>query len=523
MAIYVPGRNIFTRQPQEYVYFNPLLIPNALWIGSQSQRDIISGKLPTIVKDVALNYPSSNGLGTYLNSTEQSSTRRMTLASDTSAISIGADNFTVFVMFQSLGNVAGNSYRLPGIMRWNTAAQQNSNEWFLALDNASVTPTFNVEVGISYYSATATPQTIAVGDWFTLIGVRRNTTISVYCKKHKTGSIVSGSTTNANITTVNTGKSVDTYLGEVKGTSLLENMIVPIAGTFKRALTNDEVYQLLDNPWQIFKCARKWFALAGASNAIDLSGSPAASSTATGAITSSLTLSGASIAAATATGVVNSTLSLSGSAASISVANGVATITTTLSGDAFNTVSAWGAIASTMRASGDASATATATGTIHLATTLSGAALAEALASADLDDGNHNVLTGAAHAVTAASANLALDVPILGAATIDVTSSAGLTVTNNLAGAGAVVVTSSGDLTVTGIGLSGDALAEALAGGEITMTIDVSASALAQALAQSTLTVTAMVSNRLLEKYIMRPVRVFALLGRERNYTLAAA
>ena len=244
-------------QPSSTPVFNPKLIPAALWLGSQSNRDLISGLYPTVVQDVTLNQPSYNGLGVYLNSAAQSTTRRLTLSSNASAVSIGDSDFTAFILFQSLGSAVINAYRLPGINRWNNAISPNTNEWILVIDSTTPKPTFMVEVGAVTYSAVATTPSLVNGEWYTLVGIRKGTTISVYCKRHSTGQIGFNSTTNAGITTVNNGKPLGTYLGEVKGAALYDNMHVPIAGTFKRALVESEIKLLLDNPWQIFEPDRR--------------------------------------------------------------------------------------------------------------------------------------------------------------------------------------------------------------------------------------------------------------------------
>ena len=516
MAIYVPSRKVWTRQPQfgteidRNNHFGKHLValinPAAKW-------DCVYGNPVEVVGNV--NFGTDDG-GVY--SAANTNFNNHALVAGPTGISTG--NLSDFCIVSNVPltswQYACGSYDGGSLGAGISVYHATEWKWFCGNNFTGGGAVLSSLSGIQF-----------------LVGTRRGTVLTPYRNGKVDGTTGTGSgDVGANL------RFVQDNLGYNQNFSSTAR--VYLSGRFDIGLTAEEVAEFYKNPWQIFKPRRSWFALAGAESSADLAGDAASTSTATGAITSQLAMASAAVAVATATGVVNQTVGLTGSAASISVADGVVTITTTLSGDGFVEAFASGFINQAMAITGgaqsstsatgelqqgdgllgDASIISSATGSIGMTMTLSGDAVAQALASATFAS-ESIVLAGDAQSAASATGALLIDVPMIGNAIATVTGSAGMTQTQTLEASAAVVASCSGDVTLNAVGLSGDALAQVIAGGSIQFVTQISAAALAQATAQM-INVSAFASDRHIEKWTMRPSRTYSLAALARNYTLAA-
>jgi hypothetical protein len=237
----------WTTQPQQACEIDLKLGPSAAW-NFATKRDAVSGL------EMVLGADNSSGVwrdGRYINVTGASNLNRVECVSSVSAIAPGAGDFTVTVTFVFDGLTGGYS----AFGRWNTGATPSTSDWFLGAGSTFgvATADFTVACGSSVYSASAAGAWV-VGNKYTFIGRRRGTTIYVDRYNHTTGVWVSGSTTNAGITTINYNAARKTKLGEIDiGAGYNIAATYSTAATFKRCLSGAEVRSLSANPWQIFK------------------------------------------------------------------------------------------------------------------------------------------------------------------------------------------------------------------------------------------------------------------------------
>ena len=136
-----------------------------------------------------------------------------------------------------------------------------------------------------------------------------------------------------------------------------------------------------------------WIALVlqPASTAAALAGTPAATATATGALTTGIQLAGAAAAVATASGTLvagGPAAELAGTPAATATATGALTTAIKLAGTPAAAATATGALTTAIKLAGTPAATATATGALTTAIKLAGAAVATATATGEIHPSN---------------------------------------------------------------------------------------------------------------------------------------
>lgn len=240
------GKTPWKRQPQTLTGVDRLWSPTAAW-NFNTGFECVSRLPPKILSGQGLKSPAPIGVGSGVSGT--SSMGRFVCNSLASAVTIGADDFTVFITFKYSTSTA--AYSAFG--RWNTGASVATCDWYLGAAStfATASATFTVAAGSSVYTATASGSWVN-GETYTLVGRRKGTTIYVDRYTHSTGAVVSGSTTNAGITTVNYNSARATKLGEIDAGAVYNAAITAyVAGTFKRYIV--DVAPIFRNPWQVFQ------------------------------------------------------------------------------------------------------------------------------------------------------------------------------------------------------------------------------------------------------------------------------
>lgn len=280
---------------------------------------------------------------------------------------------------------------------------------------------------------------------------------------------------------------------------------IAAAFKFKKALDDDEAFEIGHNPYGFIKPRRTYWVFSSGDPA--LSGDAASIAAATGALDTGIPIIGAAVGLSTATGALDTSIDLLGSAASIAVSGGDLTANITLSGAAIASAIATGALdTGGAELAADSQSQASATGILSTSIILSGSAIADALATGDLTaDGDG--LGGNAASQATGSGDLSTSIDLDGQAVAVVSSTGGLSTQIPLSGLSVSVsnitgdltasiqldataianATAAGDLTTDISGLSVSAISNALSGGDISTQIKLSGAAVSQAIATATI------------------------------------
>lgn len=236
-------RRPWTEQPQGVVDANAELRASALWSGLNGV-DVVSGRAPQL-SSLASFYPTTSGMSLKVAGTASLDRAVLNCAN---ADKPGSNDFTVLIRFRFDGNTG--AYAALG--RWNTGASISTCDWYLGAPAtfSTATAAFTVACGSSTYEASVSAAW-TVGEEYTMVGVRTGTTLSVYRLTRSTGAIVSASTTNAGITTINSNSARKLKLGEIDaGATYNANISAAIVGILPYGAS--DVLALLRNPWQLF-------------------------------------------------------------------------------------------------------------------------------------------------------------------------------------------------------------------------------------------------------------------------------
>lgn len=163
---------------------------------------------------------------------------------DVSLFDFGANNFTVGGWFYLAGSwdTTNGGRRGHFLTKWNTGAQDGTNEWFLGVAGGQTQryPTFTIEGGTTSYQI-QTASNISVPAWYHFVGVRETNTTKLYINGELEGSRdVTG-------VTVNTVAARQMKLGVIDGTSNAGfYRDIPLVYVFNRDLSGGEVKQLFN-------------------------------------------------------------------------------------------------------------------------------------------------------------------------------------------------------------------------------------------------------------------------------------
>lgn len=162
---------------------------------------------------------------------------------------IGGRDFTVMIRF-----VLQSTSGYAGIGRWDTGATPANCDWSLGGNQWATEQIFSVAVGSTAYTATTGAAGTSVGSEYTMVGRRRGTTIEVIRYNlvggRISGSAVTGSTTNAGITTVNYNSARSLKLGEIDLGATYNSAFDCIAAAIEnRAWTDAEIREYAEAPW----------------------------------------------------------------------------------------------------------------------------------------------------------------------------------------------------------------------------------------------------------------------------------
>lgn len=265
-------------QPDESAAASFDLAPSALWVGGirvdlASTRPMSFGTSGSVVNSKA---------GRAFSATGTANLGRVVFGTDTGADKPGAGDFTVAIWFRLSSIATG----YAAIGRWNTGATPSTSDWYLGAAGTfgGTTIDFTVAVGSSTYTASYSPSGWATGYDYVLVGRRRGTTIYVDRVTVIDGSIVSASTTNAGITTINSNSARALKLGEIDAGAIYNaELTADYVALFPRCISDAELRALWQNPSQLFESLDGW---APASAGGGISGTLTAT---LGALTSSAT------------------------------------------------------------------------------------------------------------------------------------------------------------------------------------------------------------------------------------------
>lgn len=242
----IPVRGQRSTQPQASARPNPRLKPSAAWVGSLP-FDVVSSLPITRTSSLSV---SNNPSGRAYKVAGTSTLGRVVLNCG-AADKPGAGDFTAVIRFVPT-TVAAPIYVLG---RWNTGASPGTNDWLLLIDlGGTGTTQFMVECGLTVYTASTPVAGIVAGNEYTFVARRKGTTISVF-RFNSSGdhSMLTGSTTNAGITTINSNGARSLRLGEIDTAAGLNgDMAASHVGLFPRALTDGEIKALERNPHTLF-------------------------------------------------------------------------------------------------------------------------------------------------------------------------------------------------------------------------------------------------------------------------------
>lgn len=443
MSVFLTDDGCWTRQPPNKAGPCKRWRPSALWAFSHL-ADQVSGK--PITRAATANSRVDLRAGTHLAVTGTSVANRAVLNCDSGADKPGAGDFTVihrFVLRSSTGYLS--------VGRWNTGGTPSSCDWFLGAGNqfgsSGTTSDFLVAVGSAPPYTASVAGGWAVGFEYILVGRRRGTTILVD-RYNEDGTILSASTTNAGITTINSNSARSLKLGEIDaGATYNAALDSSLVALFPYALTDADLRDLLPNTWALFAPDDDiiWIP-GGAGGAAELAGAAIAQASASAALTTSISLAGAALSVATAAGSLTTQISLAGSATAVAGASGELTAQITVAGAAVAEAVAAAGLTTAIALAGAASAEATATGDLTAGTGgLEGAAAAQASVVATLT--TSIILTGAAAALAGGAGTLTTSIPLTAAALAQAIAAGSLSTSIRLAGAAAATATATGDLT----------------------------------------------------------------------------
>jgi len=219
---------------------------------------------------------------------------------------------------------------------------------------------------------------------------------------------------------------------------------LPLVLLWNRVLTPSEMFEIAQNPWQVFEPRRRrFFSFSG--GAAELVGAGTGVATATASLTTAIQAAGGATGVANATGALTTEIPLNVAATVEATAAGALTAEIRFEGAALAVALATAALTTGIPLDGAAAAVAVATGALTTGDGLEGAAMVQALATADLSTAVQ--LASDAFAVALAQAGLTTGIPLQGGAAGTTLASATLTTQVQLAGAGAGVVTAVADLT----------------------------------------------------------------------------
>ncbi len=235
----------WTRQPQIWTPADAKYGLLGLWNGA-TDADAVS-RIASVGS--ASSTKSANRYGKTIKVTGTSALSRYLLG-NSAAHSFGANDFTVATVFQ-LDSTAG----YTAVSKWHSGGDPASCEWLLGANNgfASTVPAFTVAVGSGAYSAIASSGSWSVGIPYFLVGRRQGTTIKVDRWNLLDLSRVSGSTTNAGITTVNTVSARNLKLNEIDlGMSYNGDSSYSLIFSALRSMSDAELQDIMLNFWQLF-------------------------------------------------------------------------------------------------------------------------------------------------------------------------------------------------------------------------------------------------------------------------------
>jgi hypothetical protein len=492
------------RQPQNIVRENLQWKPGAVWNFAVNNEAVSNQfNVPGANSSIDL---SPFGKGIKVSGT--SNLDRYSVYAKKSAFDVGANDFSVFVIFRfDSGNPAG-ATSLFG--RWGTDTA--NSDWDLGGWWTGNTAQFQIIVGSTVYTASVS-KTWVVGDTYALFGRRSKTTIFIDCYDYVNRTWTAASLTDAGVTTVNWHDANTPILlgAERDGTQLNSNCTYYLAGTFPRKLSNSQLISLAQKSWQVLSTSRNPIVI-DKNIPVVLAGQAQAAAVGSGVIASTIALTGASVSAATGTGAITSAMSLAGSSAALTAATGAVTMQLSLSGSSIAAAVAAGGMAMTQPLAGSAQAQAAASGDlifpVNLAGTalaasgavgqitmtlqMSGSSIAQVLAAAGIN--STQSLAGVAIAQALASASLGSSQALAGSAIVYALANAGLDINQSLSGSSIAQVLASANLLAMQT-LSGSAMAQVIANAAINSTQPLSGEAIAQAVANAGLNINQAISG----------------------------
>lgn len=186
-----------------------------------------------------------------------------TLEPGTTELVPGTD--TTFVWIGSLFSLT-----YGGVMCRGDDASGNGSSLRLKVTTGGEAQFSYVDTTPAAVTATTSGAAIAVGEPIILVGTKRGSTVSVYCK-NKSASASGG---NGGLRTSGRGVSLN-FAGSSGSTANGGAANHLLAATFNRALAPSEVQALLDNPWQLFGTSAKsiYAAASGGAGGVSASAS----------------------------------------------------------------------------------------------------------------------------------------------------------------------------------------------------------------------------------------------------------
>lgn len=314
--------------------------------------------------------------------------------------------------------------------------------------------------------------------------------------------------------------------------------ITYLQALWDRALSDQEIRALGNNPWQLFEPQRIWVPVLALVAPVELSGAAAAVASANGQLSTQILMGGAGAAVSAASGALTTAVRLGGAASAAAASAGALSTDIRLAGAAPTVASAAGALSTSIWLAGAAQAQATASGAIVLLAGLSGAASASASAGGALTTGIR--LAGSASATASAAGALAAPgAGLAGSAKAGATATGALETGIRLGGNTSAAVAAAGQL-LTSIRLAASATCEAMAAGALSSTGDaLQGATVAQCIAAGRLTTqillaaratgSAIATGRLAGDEAGRSyplagrTQVFPLVGQQQTYPLAGA
>lgn len=312
---------------------------------------------------------------------------------------------------------------------------------------------FNTAVGT--FSATGT--VMPVGDPQAILVRQTASEVAVFQKGVKTAGVAFSGTIKGQVAN-------EIQIANRIGQNLSGSIGMVIR--WPRALSDAEAKAVTANPASLFKSPTRVLQFAAAVGGATLTGAAAATSSGTGALSTSVPLNGSAAATSSGSGALTTSIRLTGAAATSAAGTGSLSTSVPLSGAATATAVAAGTLTTSIRLAGAAAVVASGSGSITTSIPLTGAAAASASGTGSLTAPGAG-LTGAATCAASGTGALSTAIALTGAATCSTVAT--------------------GALTAPGAGLTGSATCSASGAGALSTSIKLTGAAVASASASASL------------------------------------